>query len=122
MTFSWDRGELDALLMLGWLMTAKMGGALDRRPIAFITALEIVLFSSAAMLTAISAALGAITVWFHPLSNDRDEVGPALSFVQRHLPEVDHVALEVMGRTRVHLFPANVREDPFPVRCPRARA
>ena len=36
-TFNWDRGELDARLMLGWLMTAKMGGALERRPVAFIT-------------------------------------------------------------------------------------
>ncbi len=35
-TFNWDRGELDARLMLGWLMTAKMGGALDRRPVAFV--------------------------------------------------------------------------------------
>ena len=35
-TFNWDRGELDAMLMLGWLMTAKIGGALDRRPVAFV--------------------------------------------------------------------------------------
>ena len=39
-TFNWDRGELDARLMLGWLMTAKMGGALDRRPVAFVTGAE----------------------------------------------------------------------------------
>jgi hypothetical protein len=39
-TFNWDRGELDARLMLGWLMTAKVGGALDRRPVAFVTGAE----------------------------------------------------------------------------------
>ena len=36
-TFTWERGELDARLMLGWLMTAKVGGALPQRPVAFIT-------------------------------------------------------------------------------------
>lgn len=39
-TFNWDRGELDARLMLGWAMTAKLGGALDRRPVAFVTGAE----------------------------------------------------------------------------------
>lgn len=39
-TFNWDRPELDARLMLGWLMTAKVGGALDRRPVAFIAGSE----------------------------------------------------------------------------------
>ena len=39
-TFSWERGEMDAQLMLGWVMTAKMGGALIRRPVAFVTGPE----------------------------------------------------------------------------------
>lgn len=39
-TFNWDRGELDARLALGWTMTAKIGGALERRPVAFITGAE----------------------------------------------------------------------------------
>ena len=39
-TFHWDRGELDARLMLGWLMTAKMGGALHRRPVVFVVGAE----------------------------------------------------------------------------------
>lgn len=36
-SWNWERGELDALLFLGWLMTAKVGGALSQRPIVFIT-------------------------------------------------------------------------------------
>jgi hypothetical protein len=36
-SFNWQRGELDARLALGWMMTAKMGGALDRRPVALVT-------------------------------------------------------------------------------------
>jgi hypothetical protein len=39
-TFNWDRGELDARLMLGWVMTAKIGGALDRRPVVFVNGAE----------------------------------------------------------------------------------
>lgn len=35
-TFNWDRGELDARLMLGWMMTAKIGGALENRPVVFV--------------------------------------------------------------------------------------
>lgn len=35
-TFNWDRGELDARLILGWVMTAMVGGALRRRPVAFV--------------------------------------------------------------------------------------
>jgi len=36
LTFNWDRRELDARLVLGWLMTAKIGGALRRRPVLFV--------------------------------------------------------------------------------------
>ncbi|HEY1447498.1 MAG TPA: hypothetical protein VGF33_03100 [Caulobacteraceae bacterium] len=36
-TFTWERGELDARLMLGWVITAKLGGALERRPVTFLT-------------------------------------------------------------------------------------
>ena len=35
-TFQWDRPELDPRLVLGWLMTAKIGGALPRRPVLFV--------------------------------------------------------------------------------------
>lgn len=35
-TFNWDRPELDPKLMLGWIVTAKVGGALDRRPVCFV--------------------------------------------------------------------------------------
>ncbi len=36
-TFNWERGELDARLMLGWLVTAKIGGALRQRPVVFVS-------------------------------------------------------------------------------------
>lgn len=36
-TFNWDRGDFDAHLMLGWIITAKMGGALHQRPVSFVT-------------------------------------------------------------------------------------
>lgn len=39
-TFNWDRAELDPRLMLGWAMTAKVGGALRRRPVAFVNGEE----------------------------------------------------------------------------------
>lgn len=39
-TFNWDRGELDARLILGWTMTAMVGGALRRRPVAFVNGEE----------------------------------------------------------------------------------
>jgi hypothetical protein len=35
-SFNWDRAELDPRLVLGWLMTAKIGGALPRRPVLFL--------------------------------------------------------------------------------------
>jgi hypothetical protein len=35
-SFNWDRPDLDARLVLGWLMTAKIGGALPRRPVLFV--------------------------------------------------------------------------------------
>jgi hypothetical protein len=35
-TFNWDRPELDPRLVLGWLMTAKIGGARARRPVMFV--------------------------------------------------------------------------------------
>lgn len=39
-TFNWERAELDPRLALGWLMTAKIGGALERRPVVFIVGEE----------------------------------------------------------------------------------
>lgn len=39
-SWSWERGELDALLMLGWAMTAKIGGALDQRPVVYLSGEE----------------------------------------------------------------------------------
>lgn len=39
-TWNWERGELDARLMLGWAMTAKIGGALDQRPVGYISGEE----------------------------------------------------------------------------------
>ena len=35
-SFNFDRPDLDPRLVLGWLMTAKIGGALVRRPVLFI--------------------------------------------------------------------------------------
>lgn len=35
-SWNWDRGELDARLALGWLMTALVGGALSQRPVAYV--------------------------------------------------------------------------------------
>jgi hypothetical protein len=35
-TFNWDRPEVDPRLVLGWVMTAKVGGALARRPVLFV--------------------------------------------------------------------------------------
>lgn len=35
-SFNWDRPELDPRLVLGWTMTAKIGGALPRRPVLFV--------------------------------------------------------------------------------------
>lgn len=37
MTWSWARGSLDAVLLLGWIGCAVMGAALDWRPMIFIT-------------------------------------------------------------------------------------
>lgn len=39
-SWNWDRGELDARLALGWLMTALVGGALEQRPSIFVTGTE----------------------------------------------------------------------------------
>jgi hypothetical protein len=39
-TFNWERGELDARLALGWTMSAKMSGALRRRPVLLVTGAE----------------------------------------------------------------------------------
>lgn len=36
-TWNWSRGFLDPVLVLGWLVTALMGGALKARPIVFTT-------------------------------------------------------------------------------------
>lgn len=36
-TWNWQRGELDARLLLGWICAAMVGGALDWRPMAFLT-------------------------------------------------------------------------------------
>lgn len=35
-SFNFDRPQLDPRLVLGWLMTAKIGGALARRPVLFL--------------------------------------------------------------------------------------
>lgn len=35
-SWNWERGELDARLALGWLMTALIGGALTQRPVAYV--------------------------------------------------------------------------------------
>ena len=40
MSWNWDRGELDARLALGWLMTAKLGGALEQRPVIYVVGTE----------------------------------------------------------------------------------
>jgi len=37
MSWNWERKWLDPILFLGWLATAMMGGALDERPIIFVT-------------------------------------------------------------------------------------
>ena len=39
-SFTWEREQLDPRLLLGWLVTAKIGGALDRRPVAFVAGAE----------------------------------------------------------------------------------
>ncbi|HEV2530933.1 hypothetical protein [Phenylobacterium sp.] len=39
-SWNWDRGELDARLALGWLMTGLVGGALEQRPVAYIVGTE----------------------------------------------------------------------------------
>jgi hypothetical protein len=39
-TFNWERPELDARLALGWAMTAKIGGALDQRPVVYLSGEE----------------------------------------------------------------------------------
>ena len=36
-TWAWKRGEIDAILLLGWIGAAMLGGALDWRPVAWIT-------------------------------------------------------------------------------------
>ena len=36
-SWNWQRGELDARLLLGWIAAAMIGGALDWRPMAFLT-------------------------------------------------------------------------------------
>lgn len=40
LSWNWDRGELDARLALGWLMTAMVGGALDQRPVIYVVGTE----------------------------------------------------------------------------------
>ncbi|TCS14557.1 hypothetical protein [Caulobacter sp. BK020] len=36
-TWNWTRGELDARLLFGWIAAAMIGGALDWRPMVFLT-------------------------------------------------------------------------------------
>ncbi len=36
-SWNWDRKELDPRLALGWIMTAMVGGALDQRPVIYVT-------------------------------------------------------------------------------------
>ncbi len=40
MSWTWERGETDALLALGWLVTAMVGGALEQRPVGYIVGSE----------------------------------------------------------------------------------
>ena len=35
--WNWRRGDLDAHLMLGWIVCARLGGAIDWRPLAWVT-------------------------------------------------------------------------------------
>lgn len=39
-TFNWDRKKLDPRLALGWMVTARIGGALQRRPVIFVVGEE----------------------------------------------------------------------------------
>lgn len=39
-SWKWERGELDARLCLGWLITAMIGGALAQRPVAYVVGQE----------------------------------------------------------------------------------
>jgi hypothetical protein len=39
-SWNWERPELDPLLALGWLMTAKVGGALPQRPVVYVVGQE----------------------------------------------------------------------------------
>lgn len=39
-TWHWDRPDLDPRLMLGWLMCALIGGALDQRPVVYVVGQE----------------------------------------------------------------------------------
>lgn len=36
-TWNWKRGQIDALMMLGWIAAAMLGGALKWRPMAWVT-------------------------------------------------------------------------------------
>ncbi len=39
-SWNWDRGEMDARLALGWLMTAMVGGGLEQRPVVYVVGTE----------------------------------------------------------------------------------
>src|SRR3712207_8599783 len=40
-----------------------------------------------------------------------NQVGPSLGLLKRHLPKTDHVTIERLGRARVHLLTAKIREN-----------
>ncbi len=40
MSWNWERGETDARLALGWIVTAMVGGALAQRPVAYVVGSE----------------------------------------------------------------------------------
>lgn len=39
-SWNWERTELDPRLALGWIMSAMVGGALEQRPVAYVTGTE----------------------------------------------------------------------------------
>jgi hypothetical protein len=39
-SWNWERAELDPKLMLGWLVTAMVGGALEQRPVVYVVGTE----------------------------------------------------------------------------------
>lgn len=57
-TWNWVRGDMDAELMLGWIASAMVGGALNWRPTVFITGDKAT--GKSTLQSVIHAALGAV--------------------------------------------------------------